>query len=91
MIGAIIMPHSDDNGLILPPIIIPIKIVVIPIFNDKNKEKILKESKDLVAKIEAVMGSVHLDDRDYISTDFKFNDWKKIHIDIHLTMISKLN
>lgn len=84
MIGAIIMSHSDNSGLVLPPIIAPIKVVVIPIFNEKNKKKVLKESKDLVAKIEAVIDSVHLDDRDYVSTGFKFNDWEKKGIPVRI-------
>jgi prolyl-tRNA synthetase len=42
MMGALVMSHSDDNGLVLPPNIAPIKVIIIPIFNDIEKESVLK-------------------------------------------------
>ena len=47
MIGAIVMTHSDDNGLVLPPTISPVKVVIIPIFNEDEKEKVLSYCKDI--------------------------------------------
>ena len=48
VIGAIIMSHSDDDGLILPPNIAPTKIVIIPIFNSENKTSVFESVNDQV-------------------------------------------
>ncbi len=84
MMGAIIMAHSDDFGLVLPPVIAPIKVVVIPIYTTENREEILKISKDIAAQIEAVVGNAKVDDREYISAGFKFNEWEKKGVPVRI-------
>lgn len=74
-IGAIIMTHGDDQGLILPPRVAPIQIVIVPIYrNDDEKSSVLP----VVEKIQAELGDFRskVDDRQGITPGFKFNDWE---------------
>lgn len=70
------MVHGDDKGLILPPRVAPIQVVIVPILK-KGSEKEIDEA---VAKIERVFeGSevrLHVDRRDHVSAGFKYNDWE---------------
>ncbi len=84
MMGAVIMSHSDDLGLVLPPVIAPIKVVVIPIYTSENVKEVLKVTKDIAASIEAVVGSVTVDDREYVTAGFKFNEWEKKGVPIRI-------
>ena len=70
LIGALVMMHSDNKGLVLPPSIAPIKIVIIPILR-KGDKKVLKVAKDLAEKLNA-----KLDDREEYSPGYKFNEWE---------------
>ena len=77
IIGAMIMVHGDDNGLVLPPRLAPIQAVVVPIFkNDAEKEKVMEVADRLFAEIKAAGIRVKFDDRDNVSSGFKFNDWE---------------
>jgi len=74
-IGAIIMTHGDDQGLIMPPRLAPIQIVIIPIFhNAEEKEKVLKYTQ----KVKETLANfrIKLDDRFELTPGFKFNDWE---------------
>jgi prolyl-tRNA synthetase len=77
MIGAIIMTHGDDQGLVLPPRLAPIQAVVVPIFKtDAEKEKVMEVADRLFAELKAAGVRVKFDDRDNVSSGFKFNDWE---------------
>ena len=84
MMGAVIMSHSDDLGLILPPRIAPIKIVIIPIFKDESKEEVLKFSNNFYEEISKVIDDVELDQREFLSPGFKFNEWEKKGVPIRI-------
>jgi len=73
LIGALVMTHSDDKGLVLPPKIAPIQIVIVPIFF-KEREKVLKEAEEIRKKLKGF--SVELDDRDEYTPGWKFNEWE---------------
>ncbi|MGI6423391.1 MAG: proline--tRNA ligase [Candidatus Dojkabacteria bacterium] len=77
MMGGIVMTHSDDSGLVLPPRIAPIKVVIIPIYKDENKEEILKYSREIYERLLATNKDVKLDDRDFLSPGSKYNEWEK--------------
>ncbi|MBQ8911963.1 MAG: proline--tRNA ligase, partial [Clostridia bacterium] len=62
MIGAIIMTHGDDNGLILPPAIAPIQVVVVPVM--QHKEGVLEKANEVADALKAAGLRVHLDDSD---------------------------
>jgi len=74
-IGAIIMTHGDDQGLILPPRLAPIQIVIIPIYkNDVERSAVMP----VVERIKAELAEFRLkvDDRTEVTPGFKFNDWE---------------
>jgi prolyl-tRNA synthetase len=74
-VGAIIMSHGDDQGLILPPRLAPIQIVIIPIFkNDEDREKVMIVVRNLEKDL--AQFRVKVDDRDNLTPGFKFNDWE---------------
>ena len=84
MMGAVIMSHSDDLGLVLPPIIAPIKVVVIPIYNDENKVEVMKVVEKITGQITKKIEDVHLDDREFVSPGYKFNEWEKKGVPIRV-------
>lgn len=75
-IGAIIMVHGDDKGLVLPPRLAPIQVVIVPIYKtDEERARVLEAARQL----EAQLGEhfrVKLDDRDNVTPGYKFNDWE---------------
>ena len=82
MIGATVMTHSDDKGLVLPPKVAPTQIVIVPIYSNENKEKILKKAKEIKSKLKNY--EVELDDRDGYSPGWKFNEWELKGIPIRI-------
>jgi prolyl-tRNA synthetase len=76
-IGAIIMVHGDDQGLILPPRVAPIQVIFVPIFKtDEEKALVLDAARKASAALLAAGIRVRTDERDGLSPGFKFNDWE---------------
>jgi prolyl-tRNA synthetase len=76
-IGAIIMVHGDDQGLVLPPKLAPTQVVIVPIFKtDEEKAVVLKTAKELKAQLVKANLRVTLDEREGFSPGWKFNDWE---------------
>ena len=76
-IGAIIMVHGDDQGLILPPRIAPFQAVIVPIYKtDDEKASVMDAARKIRAELVAAEIRVKLDERDGMSPGFKFNDWE---------------
>ncbi len=75
LLAAVIGVHGDDFGLVLPPKIAPIQVVIIPIFNDKNKDSVLEEAKRIMLELSDSNIRVFLDDSDE-SVGSKFYDWE---------------
>ena len=74
-IGAIIMTHGDDQGLVLPPRLAPIQVVIIPIYkNDEERAKVMP----VVDKVKGMLAGIRIkvDDRTEVTPGFKFNDWE---------------
>ena len=77
LIGAMIMTHGDDKGLVLPPKVAPIQVVIIPIYrNDDGKDKVLPKVEEIQEYLESKQIRVHIDDRRELSPGYKFNDWE---------------
>ncbi|MDH3276947.1 MAG: proline--tRNA ligase [Nitrosopumilus sp.] len=77
LIGAMIMVHGDDKGLVLPPKVAPTQIVIVPIYNsEEDKKQTLQKAEDIKKQLELKMMRVHIDDRSEISPGYKFNDWE---------------
>ena len=77
MIGAIIMVHGDDQGLVLPPRVAPIQVVLIPIHrNDTEKTEVMQAAHRILAELKEAGIRAKMDDREEVTPGFKFNDWE---------------
>ena len=77
LIGAMIMVHGDDKGLVLPPNVAPTQVVIVPIYrNDEGEKMILPKVEEIKTSLESEEIRVHVDDRSELSPGFKFNDWE---------------
>jgi len=87
LIGALIMAHSDDNGLVLPPKIAPIQVVIVPIFKNKEQLTAISEKVDsLIKELKAKGISVKFDDRDTHKPGFKFAEWELKGVPVRLAI-----
>jgi prolyl-tRNA synthetase len=76
-IGAIIMVHGDDQGLILPPRLAPVQAIIVPIFKtDEEKAQVIAAARRIRDVLLAVGIRVRTDEREGSSPGFKFNDWE---------------
>jgi prolyl-tRNA synthetase len=76
VIGAIIMVHGDDKGLILPPKISPTQVIIVPIYKDDSKTVVKQKAYELEQKLKNSKIRVQTDDRDEYTSGWKFNDWE---------------
>jgi len=77
MVGALIMAHSDNNGLVLPPRLAPIQAVIVPIFKTDEQLKLISEkAREIMAGLQNAGISVKYDDRDNLKPGFKFADYE---------------
>lgn len=87
LIGALIMTHSDDNGLVLPPKIAPLQVVIVPIYKGQDQlAEISKKIKPVVEKLTAMGISVKYDDADNKRPGFKFADYELKGVPVRLVM-----
>jgi len=85
LIGGMIMTHGDDKGLVLPPKIAPIQVVIIPIYYSKeDKENVLQKACQIKDSLSNNDIRIHLDDREQLTPGFKFNDWEMKGIPIRI-------
>ena len=73
-LGALIMTHSDDQGLVLPPTIAPVQVVIVPIWQEDTKEDVLAYAEAAAEVLDEAGLRVELDDRDERNPGFKFNE-----------------
>jgi len=86
-VGAIIMVHGDDQGLILPPRLAPFQLVIVPIFkNDEEKAAVLDNAQKVRAELVDAGLRVKMDDREGLSPGFKFNDWEMRGVPLRLEL-----
>ena len=77
LMGALVMTHSDDNGLVLPPNLAPIQVVIVPIFkNDDEFDRISAVANDVVTELKKLKISVKYDNRTTHKPGFKFAEWE---------------
>lgn len=77
LMGALVMTHSDDNGLVLPPNLAPIQVVIVPIHrSDEQLAQVREKANDLMANLRAMGISVKFDDRTTLTPGFKFNEYE---------------
>ncbi|MBR4228927.1 MAG: proline--tRNA ligase, partial [Bacteroidales bacterium] len=87
LMGALIMAHGDDNGLVLPPALAPIQVVMVPIYkSDEERNAILDKMYEVKKALEAMGHSVKVDDRDTLRPGFKFAEWELKGVPVRLAM-----
>jgi len=76
-IGAIIMVHGDDQGLVMPPRLAPYQAVIVPIFKNEEEKTLVMEAVNQISKrLSDSDIRIKVDDRDHLTPGFKFNDWE---------------
>lgn len=87
LMGALIMAHSENNGLVLPPKLAPIQVVLIPIYKGEEELKAITERlDDIAASLRAAGLSVKIDDRDNVRSGFKFAEYELKGVPVRLAM-----
>ena len=87
LIGALIMTHSDDNGLVLPPMLAPIQVVIIPITKGQEQlDAITEKLSPVIAELRKAGISVKYDDADNKRPGFKFADYELKGVPVRLVM-----
>jgi len=87
LMGALIMTHSDDNGLVLPPNLAPIQVVIVPIFrSDEELEAISAEADKLTKELRKLGISVKYDDRTNQKPGFKFNEYELKGVPVRIAL-----
>jgi prolyl-tRNA synthetase len=75
-IGALVMTHSDEQGLVLPPALAPEQVVIVPIWQADTKAEVLEYADGIADDLDDAGIRVELDDRDERNPGFKFNEWE---------------
>ena len=87
LMGALIMAHSDNNGLVLPPKLAPIQVVMVPIYKTAEQLSAICERFDAIAAELRERGiSVKIDDRDNVRPGFKFSEYELKGVPVRLAM-----
>jgi len=77
MIGAMIMVHGDDQGLIMPPRLAPTQAVIVPIYkNDAEKNRVMETADRVFKELKEAGMRLTLDDREELTPGFKYHDWE---------------
>ncbi|MEE3724460.1 proline--tRNA ligase [Riemerella anatipestifer] len=87
LMGALIMSHSDDNGLVLPPSLAPIQVVIVPIFKGEEQLKQIDEvAYELQSKLKALGISVKYDNKDTQKPGWKFAEYEMKGVPVRIAM-----
>jgi prolyl-tRNA synthetase len=87
LVGAVVMGHGDEKGLILPPKIAPTQVVIVPIYKtEDDKNRVIERCRSIVAELKNSGIRVHLDDRDQHTPGFKFNYWEQKGVPVRLNI-----
>ena len=81
------MIHGDDRGLVLPPKIAPIQVVIVPIHKkDPSNQNVIPKSMELASELTKAGIRVHLDTRDEFTAGWKYNDWEKKGVPLRINI-----
>jgi prolyl-tRNA synthetase len=87
LIGALVMAHSDDDGLVLPPKIAPLQVVIVPIYKgEEQKEKIGAKAAEIMASLKALGIRVKYDDNDNARPGWKFAEYELKGVPVRLAL-----
>jgi len=82
-IGALIMVHGDDRGLVVPPRLAPVQVVIVPILSKKDGARVLDAVRALAEELKSDL-RVNLDDREEYSPGWKYNEWEMRGIPVRI-------
>jgi prolyl-tRNA synthetase len=83
LIGAVVMTHSDDQGLVLPPKVAPIEVVVVPVYKDAERARMLEVADRIAADLEGTI-RVRVDARDNLRPGAKYFEWERKGVPLRL-------
>ncbi len=83
LIGALIMMHGDDNGIIIPPRLATTQAVIIPIWKESNRDQVLGYANDVYSKLKQDI-SVKMDDRDQYKPGYKYAEWEMMGVPLRM-------
>ena len=87
LMGALVMTHSDDQGLVIPPKLAPIQVVIVPIYKGEEQlDQIHEHVKPLMQELKAIGVSVKFDGRDTLKPGFKFNEYELKGVPVRLAI-----
>ncbi|MEI6510251.1 MAG: proline--tRNA ligase [bacterium] len=86
LIGGLIMAHGDDAGLVLPPRVAPIQVVVVPIFYGNEQEEVIRKAHELAQMLIGAGLRVKVDDRDEYTPGWKFSEWELRGVPLRLEL-----
>ena len=86
MLGALVMAHGDDKGLVLPPKLAPHQVVVVPIGRGEPADAVLDAAHGLARRLKDAGIRAHVDDRPQFSPGFKFNEWELRGVPLRLEL-----
>jgi prolyl-tRNA synthetase len=87
LMGALVMAHSDDNGLVLPPKLAPYQVVIVPIYKEAEQlDKISSKVQDIIARLKSKGISVKYDDNDAKKPGWKFAEYELKGVPVRLAM-----
>jgi prolyl-tRNA synthetase len=86
MIGAVIMTHGDDKGLVLPPRVAPYQVVIVPIGRGEQAAEVTPAAAALAQRLASAGIRAHVDSRPQLSPGFKFNEWELRGVPIRLEL-----
>jgi prolyl-tRNA synthetase len=83
LIGAIVMTHSDDQGLVLPPAVAPVQVVIVPVYKDPERATVLEAAEGLFTLLKPHV-RVKIDDRDNMRPGAKYFEWERKGVPLRL-------
>ena len=86
LIGGLIMTHSDDKGLVLPPKLAPYQVVIVPIGKDEELENVMAKAEEIAAALVEQGVRVKIDKRDYMRPGPKFFEWEKKGVPVRIEL-----
>jgi len=90
LMGALVMAHSDNNGLVIPPKLAPIQVVMVPLFkNDTDNNAIIDRIEQIKKSLEDSGISVKIDSRDNLRSGFKFSEWELKGVPVRVVIGSR--
>jgi prolyl-tRNA synthetase len=86
LIGALVMVHGDDKGLILPPIVAPIQIIIVPIYKNVNAHLVKDHANRLKDSLVSLGYRVFVDERDEFTAGWKYNEWEMKGVPVRINI-----